>query len=58
MTAGLLELHATPGTAGSVRFRVTALVSPRSTEAFSSARLPGAVSSESALTWLAVSSFE
>ena len=35
---------------------LTALVSPRSSDAFSSARLPGADSFERAWTWLAVSS--
>ena len=37
---------------------VTAVVSPRSTEAFSSARLPGANAFDRASTWLAVSSLE
>ena len=39
-------------------FLVTALVSPRSTEAFSSARLPGSRAFDSACTSLAVSSLE
>ena len=58
ITAGSLVLHVTPGSDGSARFLVVALVSPRSTEATSSARLPAAAASDSAWTSPAVSTPE
>ena len=57
-TDGSLVLQVRPGTAGSVRLRVIAVVSPRSIELASSARLPGAAASDSARTCSVVSTLE